>query len=123
MARSVLVLGGSGALGRAVMATFQSQSAWRAISMDVVTNEDAEHEVLLPARITQADVEPTMQRLDQLMDASKLPQLSSVLCVAGGWAGGAADAADVVDSADRMLMSSVMVRLQPCLPTSMFASK
>ena len=51
--RTVLVVGGSGALGRAVVSKFQG-AAWNVLCMDVVSNADAQHEILLPARIDQS---------------------------------------------------------------------
>lgn len=111
--RSVLVLGGSGALGRQCVARFQA-AGWRAISADLVKNESAD--VSLPYGRTQSSPQSawaadTGGLLASLADHGVLGPstggLGAVVCVAGGWAGGSVADNSLFDAADAMIDSSV----------------
>lgn len=116
---TTLVLGGAGALGRSVVRAFKSRGG-AVISMDVVDSPHTSHNILLPGRIEQSSVAPAIAELEKLLSSTGSSPLTSIMCVAGGWAGGDAGADDVVDSADQMLMSSVMVSVQSALDGLLF---
>ncbi|KAG0361963.1 hypothetical protein BG005_006988 [Podila minutissima] len=80
MVSSIVVYGGSGALGRAIVSTFIKKQ-WSVISVDFSANPEATTNVLL-------------ERGDSLEEQGKrvlggvVGQVDAIVCVAGGWAGG-----------------------------------
>jgi dihydropteridine reductase len=110
VSRSLLVLGGNGALGRSIVTEF-SRAGWRAISADV-----GSFPPLLPSvsTIALSDSDGPSKQLDALLkgidDHNKINNNSSdnsgfldaVICVAGGWTGGAAGSDDFISGFERM---------------------
>ncbi|GMG16876.1 unnamed protein product [Phytophthora fragariaefolia] len=80
MAKKLLVVGGAGALGRGVVSRF-SRASWGVTSVGFSANEDADNNVLLPAGNSQAQ-----QTLQEISD--RYGKMNTVVCTAGGWAGG-----------------------------------
>ncbi|GMS96807.1 hypothetical protein PENTCL1PPCAC_18982 [Pristionchus entomophagus] len=100
----VLVYGGKGALGSALVQSFKSRGYW---VLSVGDNEKADAFVSVPKECsTIQDQEKHV--LSEV--ARKLPEggkLVGILCVAGGWAGGNASKDTMVASADLMMRQSV----------------
>jgi len=96
--RRVLVYGGSGALGRAVVSRFKT-SGWHTIAVDFNENLEAD-------RTFQLDSNTPWQRNTERVSAQLRGdghELHAVINVAGGWHGGAIRNAAVLDSTDRMI--------------------
>lgn len=93
---TVVVLGGSGALGRAVITRFRA-AGWRAVSADLVPNTEAEVNVELPATWDA--------QVGRIVSASRdVGPVGAVVCTAGGWAGGSvARAHETVAAAEKMI--------------------
>lgn len=79
-AKSTLILGGNGALGRAVVSSFKS-SGWRVASMDLVDNKEADLSIQVSADHHMK--EQAAHLLAQSKDFSQ--HYDSIICVAGGF--------------------------------------
>ncbi len=79
---AVLVVGGSGALGRAVVDTFKAKN-WRTIVADVADNSVADSNVSL------AGV-PWPKQAEQIAASLAGTGVDAIVCTAGGWTGACA---------------------------------
>ncbi|XP_038071000.1 dihydropteridine reductase-like isoform X2 [Patiria miniata] len=103
-ANRVLVYGGKGALGTAVVNHFKSKGWW-VCSMDLFPNEDAQVNLIVdPAQSWTEQETSIMGRVEETLSGEKL---DAILCVAGGWAGGNAASKALVKSSDLMCKQSV----------------
>ncbi|XP_059146591.1 dihydropteridine reductase-like [Physella acuta] len=110
----ILVYGGKGALGNAVVSFFKAKSYWVG-SIDLAVNEQADANVLVKPDSTLPDQEAEVTtRVSELLGANKL---DAIFCVAGGWAGG--NAKKIVEPADAMWKQSVW----PSIITASLGSK
>jgi len=81
--KHLLVVGGAGNLGRAIVNAFKG--SWKVASLDLKANSQAHHNVLLGD--PNQNLEERIPKIyTDLENFSK--QYDSVLCVAGGWVGG-----------------------------------
>ncbi|CAJ1412679.1 unnamed protein product, partial [Effrenium voratum] len=97
MARRVLVMGAAGQLGRQVCGRFAS-SSWRLIAADVVAAGGAD--LALGGLGAAAALEALQEKL-------RGERLDAVVNVAGGFAMGSAQDAEVLDNTKAMVESSV----------------
>jgi len=81
--KHLLVVGGAGNLGRAIVNSFSKN--WKVTSLDIKANSQAHHNVLL-GDLTQKLEDRVPKIYKDLEGFSK--HYDSVFCVAGGWAGG-----------------------------------
>mmetsp|Transcript_45588 Transcript_45588/g.114722 ORF Transcript_45588/g.114722 Transcript_45588/m.114722 type:complete len:234 (-) Transcript_45588:1064-1765(-) len=93
-AKSVLVYGGCGALGSAVVTAFKG-AAWHVISVDFRVSATADESITLKGQDLEADVSSVSVALGE-------KKLDAVVNVAGGWAGGALKGKGVFASVDQM---------------------
>ncbi|KAF8987658.1 hypothetical protein CPC16_000285 [Podila verticillata] len=99
MVSSIVVYGGSGALGRAIVSTFIKKQ-WSVTSIDFSANPEATTNVLL-------------QKTDSLEEQGNrvlggvVGQVDAIVCVAGGWAGGNAASPDLFATSELMWKQSV----------------
>lgn len=100
----VLVYGGRGALGSAIVDVFKAKEWWTC-NVDLAVNAQADVNVIVKhsAEFEQQAGEVSEQ-VEKALDGNKL---DAVLCVAGGWAGGNASAEDFLRGADLMWRQSV----------------
>jgi len=99
--RKVLIYGGKGALGAALVNFFKNKAFWIA-SVDFAQNDEADHNVVLQQNLG-------LEAQANLVKAG-IPEgtvFDGIICVAGGWAGGNAGSADFLKNADLMLQQSV----------------
>jgi len=101
----VLVYGGKGALGSAVVSLFKSKSYWVG-SIDLAPNEDADVNIVVKPADASTDQEHDVT--SRVGDALGEEKVDAILCVAGGWAGGNAASKELVKSADNMWKQSVL---------------
>uniref|UniRef100_A0AAV1VMA4 Dihydropteridine reductase n=1 Tax=Peronospora matthiolae TaxID=2874970 RepID=A0AAV1VMA4_9STRA len=95
MSSKVLVIGGAGALGRGVVHRFACAS-WGVTSVGFAANEEAEHSELLPKQNVLKEAKQTLQEI-----SSRYGNVNSVVCTAGGWAGGSIrDASSLANLSD-----------------------
>jgi len=99
--KSILIYGGKGALGSALVNFFKGRDFWVG-SIDFVSNDDANLNVILEKGLN----------FEQQAEAVKngVPegtQLDAILCVAGGWAGGNLESPEFLKSAQLMLEQSL----------------
>ncbi|KAG7400257.1 hypothetical protein PHYBOEH_006394 [Phytophthora boehmeriae] len=82
MANRLLVVGGAGALGRGVVSRF-ARASWGVTSIGFTANEDADDNVLLTER-------NSLKQADQVLNdiSTRYGKVNTVVCTAGGWAGG-----------------------------------
>ncbi|XP_071090378.1 dihydropteridine reductase-like [Haliotis cracherodii] len=100
----VLVYGGRGALGSAIVKHFKAQNYWVG-SIDLHPNEDADANIIVkPVESWTAQEEEVVKSVDGVLGENKV---DAILCVAGGWAGGNAASKDLVKNADMMWKQSV----------------
>uniref|UniRef100_A0A1I7YWP1 Dihydropteridine reductase n=1 Tax=Steinernema glaseri TaxID=37863 RepID=A0A1I7YWP1_9BILA len=100
----VLVYGGNGALGAAVVDFFKANQFWT-ISVDLRKNEKADACITVdPATTWEQQEQSILSGVKSTIGSEKL---DAVLCVAGGWAGGNASSADMIKNADLMWKQSV----------------
>jgi len=100
----ILVYGGRGALGSAIIRHFKSKNCWVG-SIDLANSEEADANVVVTPDVSWCDQEKSV-----LADVAKVldgQMLDAVVCVAGGWAGGNAAHEDFVKNADMMWKQSV----------------
>jgi dihydropteridine reductase len=103
MTKLVLVYGGMGALGKAVVAQFVAKD-WTVISIDFTANPDAVENVVLTNSDNWLD-QNVQQQISKLMSDGK--KFDSIVCVAGGWAGGNGASKSLVQSCEAMWKQSV----------------
>ncbi|OWZ24689.1 Dihydropteridine reductase [Phytophthora megakarya] len=84
----LLVVGGAGSLGRCVVKHFV-RASWGVTSVGFSANEDAANNVLLPQTNSLKQAEQTLQEI-----SSRYGKMNTVVCTAGGWAGGSIRDAD-----------------------------
>lgn len=100
----VLVYGGKGALGSAVVDFFKSKSWWVA-SIDLSPNETADANILVTKLDSWTDQEAEVNaKVEETLAGEKV---DAILCVAGGWAGGSAKAKSLVKNSDLMCKQSI----------------
>jgi len=103
MSGRVVVYGGRGALGSAIVTKFK-ESGWWVANVDIKTNEGADVNVLVEGD-TWAEQEQNVTRgVGSSLEGEKL---EAVICVAGGWAGGSPASKDFIKNSDLMWKSSV----------------
>ncbi|KAI1716993.1 short chain dehydrogenase domain-containing protein [Ditylenchus destructor] len=100
----VLVYGGKGALGAAVVDYFKSKNAW-VLNVDMVKNDSADANILVDP--TNCWIEQESRVLKGVEQSIGSEKLDAVLCVAGGWAGGNAASKDFIKNADLVWKQSV----------------
>ncbi|ETV93144.1 hypothetical protein H310_12753 [Aphanomyces invadans] len=96
MLKRLLVVGGSGALGRGVAARFKA-AKWSVINVDFVTNDNDD---LL--NVTLDASKSTLQQLPKVVEGLKNKKVDAVVCAAGGWAGGNVASQDAVHNLAQM---------------------
>jgi len=94
MQRAVVV-GGAGALGRAVVSRFAA-SGWETLSIDFAPNEEASKSLQLSKEKSWTSQATT------LGEELKGTNADFVFCAAGGWAGGSVDSPEGLESLDQM---------------------
>lgn len=96
--RSVLVSGGNGALGKAVVSTFKA-NGWHITSVDYKENKNADVNLLLNAGTDwNTNVKTVLEKL-----SSQKTKFGVVVNVSGGWAGGGAKDFDTINNLDAMI--------------------
>ncbi|KAF9901201.1 hypothetical protein BX616_002339, partial [Lobosporangium transversale] len=80
MVSSIVVYGGSGALGRALVSTF-IQKQWIVTSIDFFANQEATTNILL-------EKNDTLEEQGRRVIGAVGGKVDAIVCVAGGWAGG-----------------------------------
>jgi len=104
MNKKVLIYGGCGGLGRAVVAHFKS-GGYNVISIDINANPEADSNVKVD--LSHDWVQQEQHVTQQVQDILKGDKLEAVINVAGGWAGGNAQDPAWVKNADLMWKQSV----------------
>ncbi|PAV81152.1 hypothetical protein WR25_01813 [Diploscapter pachys] len=100
----VVVYGGKGALGQAVIEHFKQSGYW-ILSIDLHSNEAADANVIVNAEESWTEQEKNI--LNGVASSLATSKVDGVFCVAGGWAGGSAEAPEFVKNADLMWKQSV----------------
>ncbi|KAK3704838.1 hypothetical protein QZH41_016144 [Actinostola sp. cb2023] len=104
----VLIYGGKGALGATCVSYFKARDWWVA-SVDLSPNEEAHANIIVDPTKSWVDQDQEIQkRVDEILDGKTL---DTIVCVAGGWAGGSAKSKAVVKNADLMFKQSVWTSL------------
>ncbi|KAF8958118.1 hypothetical protein BGZ46_002038 [Entomortierella lignicola] len=99
MVSSIVVYGGSGALGRAIVSTF-IQKQWAVTSIDFSANQEATTNVLL-------EKNDTLEEQGKRVVGAVAGQVDAIVCVAGGWAGGNAASSEFFATSELMWKQSV----------------
>jgi len=103
MAGRVVVYGGRGALGSAIVSRFKETGYWVA-SIDTRLSEVSDENVLVEGETWQLQTDQVSAGVRQLLGEEKL---DAVICVAGGWAGGSPASKDFIKNSEAMWRSSV----------------
>eukprot|EP01012_Entosiphon_sulcatum_P015508 TRINITY_DN20463_c0_g1_i1.p2 TRINITY_DN20463_c0_g1~~TRINITY_DN20463_c0_g1_i1.p2 ORF type:complete len:237 (-),score=34.86 TRINITY_DN20463_c0_g1_i1:11-721(-) len=104
MAKHVLILGGNGALGKAVVDSF-ARHKWNTLSLDLTANERASRSFLLRPGANWVEQAGLLET--ELRGALQQQKLAAIVNVAGGWAGGNAADPDFLANCDLMWRQSV----------------
>ncbi|KAJ1660695.1 hypothetical protein IWQ61_000403 [Dispira simplex] len=107
MVSQVIVYGGCGGLGSALVSLFKSKS-WRVISVDLRSNPEADANIPVDINLS---FEAQAQQAISLLSQSVTTPVDAVLCVAGGWAGGSVVSSEVFSSTELMWKQSVQSSL------------
>jgi len=99
--KSVLIYGGKGALGSALVDFFKAKDFWVG-NIDFLTNDNANHNVILEKGLSFLEQAEAVTN-----GVPEGTQLDAILCVAGGWAGGNLESPDFLKSAQLMLEQSL----------------
>ncbi|KAG0303831.1 hypothetical protein BGZ98_006234 [Dissophora globulifera] len=99
MASTIVVYGGSGALGRAIVTTF-IKNKWNVTSVDFFANQDATTNILL-------EKGDSLEEQGKRVVGGVSGHVDAIVCVAGGWAGGNAASNDFFASSELMWKQSV----------------
>jgi len=102
--RRVLIYGGKGALGSAIVQFFRQQNWW-VTSIDLMANSEANENVV----VNNSDewTQQEKQVVSGVSDVLAGNKVDAVVCVAGGWAGGSAASDDFVKNTELMIRQSV----------------
>ncbi|KAH7727080.1 CBN-QDPR-1 protein [Aphelenchoides avenae] len=100
----VLVYGGNGALGSAVLNFFKAKNFW-VVNVDLAKSDAADSNVVVNP--TDCWIEQEAHVLKEVGNALGSDKLDAILCVAGGWAGGNAGNKDFIKNADLVWKQSV----------------
>lgn len=109
MSLRVIVYGGKGALGAAVVTAFKKLEWW-VLAIDLERNgshPEADNKILIKDQNLDSLVAQERQVLDETKLALGDNKVDAIICVAGGWAGGSAASEDLVKNTDSMLKQSV----------------
>lgn len=82
--KKILVVGGNGALGKAVVKQFRPE--YTTVSLDLAANPDSTHSLILDPNWLADSTHHLSSLKSQLSTLS--PKYDAVVCVAGAWAGG-----------------------------------
>ena len=93
---SILVYGGAGQLGDAVVKAFAA-NGFETISADFRESANASVSITLPSGGAQAAVDKVAEQL-----TNQKASLDVVVCAAGGWAGGDIKSKDILAGVDKM---------------------
>ncbi|MFH4981849.1 hypothetical protein AB6A40_008558 [Gnathostoma spinigerum] len=99
----VIIYGGKGALGSALVDYFKKNGFWT-LSIDHHDNKEADASIIIPH--SEQWVEEETRVLEMVSEQVKVP-VDAVLCSAGGWVGGNAGNKSMIKGADAMWKSSV----------------
>ncbi|ORZ20832.1 hypothetical protein BCR41DRAFT_334636 [Lobosporangium transversale] len=99
MVSSIVVYGGSGALGRALVSTF-IQKQWIVTSIDFFANQEATTNILL-------EKNDTLEEQGRRVIGAVGGKVDAIVCVAGGWAGGNAASDELFATSELMWKQSV----------------
>eukprot|EP01112_Ceratiomyxa_fruticulosa_P011013 TRINITY_DN2954_c0_g1_i3.p1 TRINITY_DN2954_c0_g1~~TRINITY_DN2954_c0_g1_i3.p1 ORF type:complete len:271 (+),score=67.95 TRINITY_DN2954_c0_g1_i3:348-1160(+) len=108
---SVLVYGGAGQLGTELVKNFKNHG-WTTLSVDFRASDSATHSIVINGS-GQAEVHKVIEQLQPH------GHVDAVVCVAGGWIGGAINDDKIFESVDRMLS----MNLSSAIASSHIASK
>merc|ERR1719186_1095990 len=103
MSGRVVVYGGRGALGTAIVTKFKEMGWWVA-NVDMKTSEAADVNILVEGE-TWAQQEENVTK--SVVAALGDEKLDAVICMAGGWAGGSPASKDFIKNSDLMWRASV----------------
>jgi len=103
MSGRVVVYGGRGALGSAVVNKFK-ESGWWVANVDKKTSEQADENILVEGETWVLQEEHVVNSVGAVLGGEKL---DAVVCMAGGWAGGSPASKDFVKNSDLMWRASV----------------
>ncbi|GMS90516.1 hypothetical protein PENTCL1PPCAC_12691, partial [Pristionchus entomophagus] len=101
---SVIVYGGRGALGRAIVLHFKSKE-YRVITIDCHMNEESDLSIMVDANASWSEQKSTILAG---LASNAVGEVDGVFCVAGGWAGGNAASSDMILNAALMWRQSVV---------------
>ncbi|KAF9583756.1 hypothetical protein BGW38_008652 [Lunasporangiospora selenospora] len=99
MVSNIVVYGGSGALGRAIVSTFVKKQ-WNVTSIDFVANQEATTNVLL-------EKTDSLEEQGRRVTGAVAGEVDAIVCVAGGWAGGNAASNELFANSELMWKQSV----------------
>uniref|UniRef100_A0A0N5ATS5 Dihydropteridine reductase n=1 Tax=Syphacia muris TaxID=451379 RepID=A0A0N5ATS5_9BILA len=100
----LVVYGGRGALGNALVEYFIARDYW-VLSVDLKAHEKSHANVVVPQCSSWIEQEKTVLSLMQKVIGDN--KVNAILCVAGGWAGGNAHSVNMIKNADTMWKQSV----------------
>ena len=113
MTNTVVVYGGSGALGQSMVHTFKS-AQWQCVSVDLSSNAEADTNICLDPQMSMHEA---ATHVLASLASSKIEKVEALVNVAGGWAGGA-----LADSNSEALFEGCERMWQMCVRSSVVAA-
>ncbi|CAK4622113.1 hypothetical protein LEN26_003759 [Aphanomyces euteiches] len=96
MLKRLLVVGGSGALGRGVAQRFNA-AKWSVINVDFAANKETN-----VTNVTLDASKSVLHQLPKVIEGLQNQKVDAVVCAAGGWAGGSIGDSEIASSLAQM---------------------
>jgi dihydropteridine reductase len=94
--KRLLIVGGSGALGRSVVNTFKYGSpSWRVLNIDFKANTEADYNYIIKNNLNESEMKSISTELNDKLDC--------VVNTAGGWEGSDISKDNIIDSTNKMM--------------------
>lgn len=102
--KNILILGGSGALGKAVVNSFKNRAPlWNVTNIDFRNNSDADLNIILNPRDSFSKNE--MKRIQS--EVNKDTKLDCIVNSAGGWKGGSIEDDEIIEMTNQMMFMNL----------------
>jgi NAD(P)-dependent dehydrogenase (short-subunit alcohol dehydrogenase family) len=123
VSRRVLVFGGAGALGRAVLGAFKaSTEGWKSVNVDFVEAAEADDNIVLD------EAANAQERADAIVNATTNNEFGSIISVAGAWTGASLKSSTLIRESEKMFSINAVSALTGSeligtMPFSFYARK
>jgi NAD(P)-dependent dehydrogenase (short-subunit alcohol dehydrogenase family) len=93
--KNLLIVGGSGALGKATLSTFKRSSNWKVFNIDFKANADADYNFTISNNLNSDELTSISTKIDSKLDC--------IINTAGGWEGSTISDSNIIESTTNMM--------------------